>query len=86
MKEKGYGEVYATGYYGVWFPSGVPDDIVSKVRKAIVQAIKAPGVASFMEKTDLKPVGSTPQEFAAYLAKDLEWQEKAIKLIGLEKK
>lgn len=86
MKEKGYAEVYATGYYGVWFPASVPDDIVEKVRNATVRAIKTPEVASFMERTDLKPVGSTPQEFATYLAKDLEWQEKAIKLIGLEKK
>jgi tripartite-type tricarboxylate transporter receptor subunit TctC len=86
MTEKGFPDVYATGYYGVWFPAGVPDDIVEKVRKAIVEAIKAPEVAAFMKKTDLKPIGSTPAEFGTYLAKDLEWQKKAIALIGLEKK
>lgn len=84
MKEQGYSDVYATGYYGVWFPVGVPDDIVEKVHKATLQAIKAPEVAAFMQKTDLKPVGSTPEQFGAYLAKDLEWQKKAIGLTGIK--
>jgi tripartite-type tricarboxylate transporter receptor subunit TctC len=86
LNEKGYKDVVVIGYYGMWFPAGVSDAIVEKVNKAAVKAIATPEVASFIKRTDLKAVGSTPQGFAAYLKDDIAWQEKAMKLTGMKKR
>ena len=56
----------STNWYAFFAPAGTPAPIVNKVSLEIANAIQQPDVREFMAKEGAEPVGSTPQEFAAF--------------------
>lgn len=78
-----------TGYdfiswHGMWFPAGVPSEIVRRVHAEVVKALAVPEVIRQLEESFLFPVGSSPQEFAEFIRKDIALQASIMKRIGLE--
>lgn len=60
------------GWYGVHAPRDTPPAIIRKINAELVKAIKDPKLAKVMFVTGAEPVGSTPEEYAAFLQKDTE--------------
>ena len=56
----------STNWYAFFAPAGTPAPIVNKISQEIANAIQQPDVREFMAKEGAEPVGSTPQEFAAF--------------------
>lgn len=81
--ELGYGEVNAYGGFSLFVPVGTPREVIGRIYGDAVRVLNEP---QFIEKNivakGFKPVGSAPDEFAAYLRKDSESRAKAIKLAG----
>ena len=50
----------------------------------IVSAISTPEIRDFMTREGAEPVGSTPQEFAAYLRSEIERYAKVAKAASLK--
>lgn len=73
-----------TCYHGLLFPSGVPAEIVRRVSAEAVKAIATPEVHKELEKQALIPVGSSPEEFSAFLQKDIVRYGVIAKKIGLQ--
>ena len=83
-------EAGVTGYevspwFAVFMPAATPKAIVSKLNKALLDAMKDPEVAKRFETIGAEPVGSTPDELAQHLARESErWTqlitERGIKL------
>ena len=73
-----------TCYHGLWFPAGVPSEIVRRVHAEAAQAIATPEVRSELEKQALIPVGSSPEEFSAFLQKDVARYIGIAKKIGIQ--
>jgi len=73
-----------TCYHGFLFPAGVPADIVRRVAAEAVKAIATPEVRNELEKQALIPVGSSPEEFSAFLQKDVARYYLIAKKIGLQ--
>ncbi len=71
-------------YHGLWFPAGVPTDIVRRVHAEAAKAIATPEVRNELEKQSLVPVGSSPEEFSAFLQKDIVRYAIIAKKIGLQ--
>jgi len=71
-------------YHGLWFPAGVPADIVRRVHAEAAKAIASPEVRNELEKQSLVPVGSSPEEFSAFLRKDVVRYAIIAKKIGLQ--
>jgi tripartite-type tricarboxylate transporter receptor subunit TctC len=71
-------------YHGLWFPAGVPTDIVRRVYTEAAKAIATPEVHNELEKQSLVPVGSSPEEFSAFLRKDVVRYAIIAKKIGLQ--
>ena len=66
---KGY---EATGWYGLYGPRGMNRAIVDRLVAAVKQMAQAQDTRDRFTALNLEPVGSTPEEFAAFLKKDYE--------------
>jgi len=73
-----------TCYHGIWFPAGVPQVIVRKVYAEVAKAVATPEAKKMLADGGLIPIGSSPEEFAEFLKKDVVKQADVIKKIGLE--
>jgi tripartite-type tricarboxylate transporter receptor subunit TctC len=73
-----------TCFHGIWFPAGVPQTIVRKIYGEVVKAIALPETKRILAEGGLIPIGSSPEEFAEFVKKDVVKQADIIKRIGLE--
>jgi len=69
----------ADNWYAMFFPKGTPKDIVARLNAEILKALKSPDVEGFIRKEGGEPVGSTPEELAAYFKREVEKYAKVIK-------
>ncbi len=66
-------------WYAMFVPAGTPKDIVSKLHAELMKALKSQEVMDFMVKDGADPVGSTPEQLAAYYAKEVQKYARIIK-------
>ena len=66
-------------WYAMFFPAGTPKEIVAKLNAEILKALKAPDLRDFIVKEGGDPVGSTPEELAAYFKREVDKYAKIIK-------
>lgn len=60
----------AASWHGFFAPSGVPKDIVAKLSAETQAIMREPAVVEQMKKLGVTPVGSTQEEFTAYIASE----------------
>ena len=85
MAEAGVPGYEVSPWFAVFMPASTPKPIVSKLNKALLDAMKDPDVVKRFETIGAEPVGSTPDELARHLARESErWTqlitERGIKL------
>jgi len=66
-------------WYAMFFPAGTPKEVVAKLNAEILKALKAPDLRDFIIKEGGDPVGSTPEELAAYFKREVDKYAKIIK-------
>lgn len=71
MMEVGFPKFEAYTWNALFAPPGTPADIVARLNKASVNAVKDPHVVARLVELGLEPVGSTPAELAALLSADI---------------
>lgn len=60
----------ATHWMGVFAPGKTPDELVARLQARFALVIAIPEVKAKLLSLGIEPVGSTPSEFRAFLAKD----------------
>jgi tripartite-type tricarboxylate transporter receptor subunit TctC len=75
------GYEFAT-WFGMLAPANTPKAIVSQLHGAMIKVVHAPELKSQFEKLGYDTVGSSPDEFAAYLRAEYEKFGGIIKRIG----
>ena len=68
-----------TQWYGILVPAGTPREIVARLHKEIVTAIRNPKIAQSLVRLGTEPVSTTPEEFAAYIRSETAKYAKVIK-------
>ena len=64
----------ANTWHGVVLPAGAPSAIVARLNREIVAILRLPDVVERLSAQGAEPVGSTPEEFAAYIKSEtLKW-------------
>ncbi len=64
----------ANTWHGVVVPAGTPSDIVGRLNRDIVAILHQPDVVERLSAQGAEPVGSTPEEFAAYIRSEtVKW-------------
>lgn len=58
-------------WYGVWGPRDLPAETVARLEAAIVKALGKPEVRKSLSAKGVDPVGSTADEFSAYIEREL---------------
>ena len=71
------------GILGIIAPSGISRDIRAKISADFALAINSPEVRERMLQLGMTPVGSTPEQFNARIASEIERWSKVIKDAGI---
>lgn len=58
-------------WYAMFYPKGTPKTIIARMNAEIRKALEAPEVKAFFPKEALDPVGSSPEELAALLRREI---------------
>lgn len=75
VAESGFADYEANAWYGFVVPSGTPRPLIDALRKATIDALAAPQVRDRLDKDGARAVGSTPEEFAAFIkAEHARWK------------
>ena len=74
----------AEAFQGVVAPAGVPRPIVEKLAAEFAALVKLPEVAERFAADGATPVGSTPQQFAAFLKSEMSKWGKVIREAGIQ--
>jgi len=72
----------ATIWLGVMAPKGTPKDVITYLNTAINKVISLPDVKEAWLKQGAIPLVKTPEEFDAYLKKDIEKWAEVVKVSG----
>jgi len=86
FQELGYKEMNLSGYYGLWVTGGTPRALVERMSAEAKKALKTEELQKFLANSGLREVGSTPEEFRAFLEKDIAFQRQVFQHIGLQPK
>ena len=71
-------------WYGLLAPAGTPKDIIARLHKETVAALRTPEITARLAADGGEVVASTPEAFADYLrAETIKWQ-KVVKAAGIK--
>ena len=85
LAEAGVPGYEVSPWFAVFAPAGTPADVVARLNKALITALRQPEIVRKLESVGAEPIGSTPQALAEHLNKELlRWgaliQERGIRL------
>jgi tripartite-type tricarboxylate transporter receptor subunit TctC len=83
MMEAGLPDFVVQGGYGVIGPARMPQEIVSRLGSEIAKLAKHPDIRARLQKLGAEAVGSTPEEFAAYIVNDHAKWAKVVKAANI---
>jgi tripartite-type tricarboxylate transporter receptor subunit TctC len=86
LQELGYKDFDVTGYFGLLFPAGTPRDRIERIYHASKDALASPQLQRVLDISGMYPVGSSPEEFAAFLQHDYQYQDRLMGELGLKVK
>ena len=69
-------------WWGLIAPAGTPHDVVVKLNQAFVAALNAPETKTRFASLLAEPVGSSPEQFGAFMKSELAKYEKVVKATG----
>ena len=83
MVESGFPGVISIGWGGLVAPTGTPQDIIQKTQREVARGRAAADVRERLSSMGADPVGSTPEEFGAFIRSEHEKWERVVKGAGL---
>ena len=84
MIEAGVADFTSVSFTGVVAPAGTPGAIVDRLNAAINAGLQSPEIASTLVKLGVDAKISSPQEFAAFLAKERDKWAAVIRAAGVQ--
>jgi len=83
INEAGVPGYEAIEWNGVVVAAGTPQAVVSRLHQAIAKSLSIPEVKERILGLGADPVGSSPEEFAAFIKKEIATWSKVIKEVGI---
>jgi tripartite-type tricarboxylate transporter receptor subunit TctC len=78
VAESGYPGFEALAWHGILAPAKTPKPVIDKLNAEIVKALADPPTKELLVNQAMQTVGSTPEAFAAFIAKDIQlWKQVA---------
>jgi tripartite-type tricarboxylate transporter receptor subunit TctC len=82
IAEQGFPGVEATAWYGVLAPAGTPKPVVVRLHGELVKIFRIPDVVQRLDGLGFEIIGSTPEQFAAYMRTETRKWAKVVKASG----
>ena len=82
--ETGVPDLLTENWYGMLAPANTPPDVIAKLNKAAVEAIKDPAVIEKLSSQGAILVGNTPDEFRDFIATESKKWAAVIKEAGVQ--
>ncbi len=82
VAEAGVPGYESTGWYGVLAPSRTPASIIARLHRELTNAISDKDVRERFFATGVEPMGTTPEQFAAYMRDEYVKWGKVVKATG----
>jgi tripartite-type tricarboxylate transporter receptor subunit TctC len=71
MAESGVPGYEVVGWQGLFAAAGTPPEIVARLQAEVAKALRLPEVRERLAALGAEPVGSTPEEFGAFLRAEM---------------
>lgn len=81
LREQGV-PIDASAWFAMYGPANLPVDVVQRLNRAVILAMKDAEFAAKLSSLGLEPIGSTPGQLAAVQKADLAKWEKPVKASG----
>jgi tripartite-type tricarboxylate transporter receptor subunit TctC len=79
VAESGVPGYESSSWYGFVAPANLPRDILEKLNKGIVQALKSPSLSETLDQAGVIVVAGTPEAFGEHIKKEMAKASKIIK-------
>lgn len=86
MQEAGFKDFKMVNWFGAWLPAGAPPEIVARLHAEIVRSLQEPDVQKEFDTLGLRSVGSSPEDFATFVAQDAKTAQEIARRIEARKK
>ena len=82
--EAGMPGIESNVWFGLFAPAGTPKSIITKINRDVVAVLKLPEARDALLAQGAEASPTTPEEFAAYLKKEIDKWGKVIKEAGIK--
>lgn len=84
LNEAGVKGYESSTWYGIVAPAATPQPVLQKLHTEIVGILKDPELKNVFAEEGIELVGNTPQQFKAFMAKEIDKWRKVVKSAGIE--
>jgi tripartite-type tricarboxylate transporter receptor subunit TctC len=79
ISESGLPGFDQSAWHGLFAPAGTPEPVIARISKEVVRILKLPDIEKRFATQGVDVIASSPEEFAAFIRKDVAKYEKLIK-------
>ena len=84
FKESGFGNIVISNWFGISAPANTPQDVVQRVNAEMKVILAKPDIIARLEVLGLTAQAQTPEQFARFVAADVEGWRSAVKNTGIK--
>lgn len=84
VAESGYPGYEATNWYAYYAPAGTPKEVLERLHRELVQALKAPDTREQLDRQGIEAKPGTPEELRKYMERELATWGKVVKAAGIQ--
>jgi tripartite-type tricarboxylate transporter receptor subunit TctC len=84
MQEAGVRDFEVTTVFGLLTTAGTPPEIVARLHRETVAAVRRPEITQRIKDLGAEPVASTPAEFADVIARDIARWREVVRRAGIQ--
>jgi tripartite-type tricarboxylate transporter receptor subunit TctC len=82
ISEAGVPGFEAENWFGMFAPAKTPHRIIARLNEAVVKVVRSPEIQSQFAALGADAVGNSPEEFAAFVRRDMERYARVVRISG----